>query len=404
MPLFHHNPPEADLLHPLFINREWEIARLRDSVSSWSASTVNIVHGESRVGKSHLALRFLYAEEVLGPYNLFVVKAASGRTARQILKDLYNQTRDFLLRRGDASAELTGRIRIYDQVSGDRASYEVVYPHSLQESASFQPLVAILGISAEPQTADQHHRVTLPAADEYRLGAILADMCDVIHATTRKRCLFYVDDVDLLDSGPAGDQTEVTVLVRRLESLADKKSIVVLASMRTRHLGSFHKELVELIRVEALEDDDVRSVYKKHVEVFNGGKDVFTDACVGELILATTGHVGNFLRWCSRFHAWGARRLWKTKQNRLLHSEDLQDYALDLVRDLSRREDLARYIDRIRAAIQARKLTVELPPEAASSDLVHFLIEEPAEARSSFFTINPFFARVLRAAVAQEGA
>jgi hypothetical protein len=238
----------------------------------------------------------------------------------------------------------------------------------------------------------------LVGADEHRLTGIIADLCRDFRKLTDKRSLLYIDDVDLLDTGPAVDQTQVTALVRRLEALAEGDDIAVLASLRTRHLGVFNKEFIELLRVEPLEDEDVKLVYHKQIEILNKGKPIFSDECLDELVQATSGHIGTFLRWCFRFHTWGKRRLYQAKETRLLDERDLFDHVRDQVGELSSRHDLIQHIDRIRSAVLSDRVSVELEPNVLGTELIHTLLEEPASVGAGLFLINPLFARVLRKA------
>ncbi len=425
MSLFHHNPPdnEQKLLTDLFVGRDWELETLSERLpGQWSSSNIRAIHGESRVGKSHLALRFLQ-HAALQDHHLFVIKAASGRTARQILLDLYNRARNAItgvttpadLPDEEVSSwpilvEARERIRIYDGlISGDEAAKEISYADSIEQTTGFRILAQILGLTAELSGVGKHQKaetkkVVLAAPNEYRLVEIIGELCDALFETTRKKCLVYVDDIDLLDAGPNGDQREVTVLLRHLHQLAQSPHICIVASLRTRHLTNTNKEFEEALRVLPMDEEDVRAIYLRHIQLFRGGSSMLADDCLDVLLSATSGHVGNFLRWCRKLHDWaGPKR--RLKDNRQLSMDDLHDYISDELRELAAKPGLSRHMNRIREAVLSSKLVVELEPDVMGTELLYTVLEEPAEAGTPrLFNINPFVARVLRTVVRKEEA
>jgi hypothetical protein len=60
--LFFHNPPsDLGLLRALFVGRENELAFLQRRLPGTMPGTIRAIHGESRVGKSHLVLQYLHS-------------------------------------------------------------------------------------------------------------------------------------------------------------------------------------------------------------------------------------------------------------------------------------------------------------------------------------------------------
>ena len=233
----------------------------------------------------------------------------------------------------------------------------------------------------------------IPRADEHHLVQIILDLIDVIRDATEKPCLLYIDDMDLLDAGPRVDQQEVGALARRLEDLSGSDAVTVVVSMRTRRVSRFNKGFDELLFVKPLDEDAVVEVYRRHRQVFLGGRDVFTPECVREIARAAACCVGTFLRWCARLYAWGAARLAGAGALDVL---DLEEFVLDQIREYSRQPLLGRHLNRVREAIWQQHLTVDLEPDVADTELLHFAVEELVGAgQTRTFAVNPLVAKVL---------
>lgn len=424
MSLFHHNPPDnqPQLLRDLFVGREWELEQLKERLpGEWSSANIRAIHGESRTGKSHLTLRYL-DQLSDSPHHLFIVKAASGRTARQILVELYRQVRNKLtevevpadLPDGVSSFPILQgalrRVRLYDGlITGEQQSKELSIKDAQEHGGGLKILAAIFGLTAEFSGAtkaqkEQSRKVALSVPDDYHRVDIIRELCEALFFTTDRRCIVYIDDVDLLDAGPYIDQKEVTILLRHLQELAQSKFICVVASLRTRHLSATNKEFEEALRVTTMDDADLRSIYERHIQLFRKGKPLIDERCMEQLLAAATGHIGNFLRWCRKLHDWAGsgKRLTRreadgTQVNRELTVADLEDFIRHELRQLSGRASLTRHMDRISQAVLAKQIFVELEPEVMGTELLYTVLEEPGEAGTpKVFQINPFVARVLR--------
>lgn len=427
MALFDHNPPSNKLLlNQLFVGRQIEREILAERIpGELSSDAILAVHGSSRVGKSHLALWFLHQPELRERYYVFVVKAANGRTARQILLDLYEAVRteiqaiqepaELIHEPGEPEGlgslnilnEVRELIAIFDGlITGDETEREVSYSDAFEHSFAFKILANILslGISSElgggtKETRTETHRVKRAPPNDYRLASIIRELCEVLcQASPKRSVIIYIDDVDLLDVGPEQDQKEVVVLTRLLSRLAESTCIAVVASLRTRHLANKHKAFSEALRVRAMTDEELKNVYQNHLKVHDLPIGVFDEECISELVKSASGHVGNFLRQCFKFRDWG-RVNGKLGTGQLLNVTHFKDFVLDEVREFSSRPDLKPYVDAIVAAVRRIPplLEVALNPEVLGTELVYTLLEEPGGAGpQKVYTINGFVARVLR--------
>ena len=415
MTLFHHNPPsQRNLQHELFVNRNREMKKLAEKIpGDFNSSSILVIHGSSRVGKSHLALNFLATLD--DAYHLFIVKAAGGRTARQILIDLFQLVRQSVLEitspailepEGVSAHNILeeGRelIGIFDGlICGTEQSREITYSDAFEKSNTFRFLMNAFGITPElsgsiKATQTTTKKITISAPDDYRLVDILCELCDVLMWSTQKKSLIYIDDVDLLDDGPFIDQEMVVKLIRLLHRLAESNNVTIVTSMRTRHLTIAQKELSEALNVRRLSDEDMQEVYKRHIARFRPGRPVFDEICLATLTEFASGRIGNFLRLCAKVLDWGD--LQGRTEGRTIDLSDLEDFIRDEIRELSLNLDFLPYLTKIREAAGIGKLEVDLDTGVMGTSLVYLLLEEPLRHSQTQqrYGIIPLAARVIQ--------
>lgn len=427
--LFFHNPPGSDrLLRQLFVGRDYELERLAERIPGTIPGTIRAIHGDSRVGKSHLALRFLAD---LKPYHLVCVPASSGKKARFILRELYSQLRKRLWEVYDRHQKQADSLQVLHPTTLDALTPEEVQrgeegvssyqflmeaiehieefdallvdgSKSLEESDSEQTEES-LGIEAKPQsigltgghkqTAGRTRKFLREPPSEQGLTNTIRLIAEALSRTTGQRVVIYADDVDLLDVGPDADQAEVVLLVRCLHQLAQSDDITVVTSLRTRHLQIGDKELSEAVRVEPMSEEDIREIYNRHVTSFHGGVPVMDESCLRELLAHAAGKVGVFLRLCSQFREYGLRH----RPRKCLDKQDLLDFYRGEIQKCLRVPDHRKYVD---AVVQALKTSteVELDGEVLKTPIVHLLLVEPLEPGvPKLFDINHLANKALRA-------
>lgn len=415
MTLFHHNPPsQRELQQRLFVNRSREMRKLNEKIrGGFDTASILVIHGDSRVGKSHLALNFLATLD--DTYHKYIIKAAGGRTARLILVDLYQDLRQRVL---EVSSPVTlqpedveslgilqeGReiINLFDGlICGGEQSREFIYGDTFESTRTFRLLTSAFAVTPELNASEKTTRTTtkkvvLAPPDEYRLVDILRELCELLTIATNKKNLIYIDDVDLLDDGPSIDQEQVIKLVRLLHRLAESNDVAIVASMRTRHLTIAQKELSEALTVRGLGDDEFQEVYRRHIASFHENRPVFDDACLTKLTEFASRRIGNFLRLCSKLFDWGD--IQERTQSRLIAQSDLEDFIKDEIRDLSRNLDYSPYLLKIREAAKSDQLEVELDAKVLGTPLIFLLLEEPINPSQTQqrYGIFPLVARVIK--------
>ncbi len=431
--LFFHNPPtDTGLLRELFVGRAYELQLLNERIPGSYPGTIRAIHGYSRVGKSHLALHFLAG---LQDVQLISIKAASGRKARLILRELYAQLRqriwdvktkedrqteslalldpttnrplpvhsirDGVSDSGGVSAiqvleDALARIDRFDPlIQGGASSAEHTLTDSTETSVNANLGIVGSGLSSSvKQTQGLGGKLTLAAPDEYGLTHIIGELCQDLFFVTGQRVLIYVDDVDLLDTGPSSPPDEVVLLVRCLHQLSQCQDVRVATSLRTRHLQNADKEFSEVVLVEPMSHEELRQVYERHIKTFNSGTAVMDEACLDELITHVKGKVGTFLRLCSQLRDWGLRH----RPDLCLTPADLIEFYKAQVRQCLQVPDNRPYIERIKEALKLNTMEVEVDAGVLATPIVGTLLEEPLEPGvPKAFDISPLAGKTLRA-------
>lgn len=426
--LFFHNPPSDEgLLRSLFVGREAELGILHARLPGTMPGTIRAIHGESRVGKSHLALRFLAD---LHSVHVIAVGAASGKRARLILRDLYAELRTRLYDvydRAEADSQTLGWIdpntrqpvpadrahdgavkayqdlhaaiarieQMDDLLEGLATSRETASTEGDESSAGVNVLPHGIGVSGGAKTShSQGDKLVHIRPDEDGMSTIIAQLCQALYLTTGKRVLIYVDDVDLLDTGPGADPEQVVLLIRCLHRLSKGREVAVVASLRTRHMRDRDKEFSDVVRVRRLKDSELRQIYDRHIQHFNNGQPVMDAACLDDVIVHSGGKVGSFLRLCFQLRDYGLLH----RPQQVLGTADLVDFFAGEIRDeLLSTPDFRPYVKAVVDALKGGSLEVELDAGVQNTPIVYMLLEEsPAPMVPRRYAIAALAAKALR--------
>lgn len=425
--LFFHNPPsDHGLLRALFVGRERELELLHRRLPGTMPGTVRAIHGESRVGKSHLALRFLSDLQNL---HLVIVPAASGKRAWIILRDIYAALRTRIgeaWTRAQASPESLAHIdpgtgthtrggsegegvstyqdlaaaidlieQMDDLIEGRAQSRERQSAEGDESSADFAVKPSGIGLGgAAKHTRSLGDKRVLIRPDEDGLCAVIAQLGQALHLATGQRVLIYVDDVDLLDVGPGADPEQVVLLNRALYRLSKNPELTVVASLRTRHMRDRDKEFSDVVQVRRLKDSELRQIYARQLEHFGVAQPIMDDDCLDRLIQHAGGKVGVFLRLCFQLRDFGLLE----RPGQVLRSADLEEFLMAEIRhELLSTPDYRPHVQSIVAALKANTLEVELPPEVQNTPIPHLLLDDPPTPLSPRrYTIKRLTAQALR--------
>jgi hypothetical protein len=151
----------------------------------------------------------------------------------------------------------------------------------------------------------------------------------------------------------------------------------------------------EALRVRPMKEEYMEEVSQRHIETFNEGRKIFEDECLAKQMEFADGHIGNFLRQCSKISDWGGLE-GRTDDSRLLSVTDLRDFIRDEIRDVARNPDLRSYLDEIRTAALNRRQEVALDPGVLGTQLMYTLLMESLDGGTpKMYAIRPLVADVL---------
>ena len=406
--LFQHNPPNnSKLIKNLFINRTWELEELKTQLDlEEPRKQIEIIHGNSRTGKSHLAFRY-FADYDKTKLNFIKINAADGGTANLILLDMFSYLRNHLesitepaiLYPEEVSSlsilnQALRLIHEYEQlITGDAENVTLTESEFQQLEVNAKAMIPKLfsAVTGQKIQNSSAKTITLKRPDERRIIDIIKELAETLVITTDKPCLFYIDDMDLLEGTKKGSE-QVKLLKRLLYKLADSKRITVSASVRTRYASISEKELVVLCKVGDLEVGDLKEVYNIHIEHLHNKQSIFDDKTVETISKFSRGLVGHFLWNCREFWTWGRRK----RLTRLLTENDFKTFLNHKIDELHQDLNYREYMKQIIETIKEGKRQIQLDEEVLNTPLMFFVLEEPARWGEKGFAIRTLVSQIIK--------
>lgn len=429
--LFYSNPPEDDaLLRELFYNREAETERALDLLTADGLPNIPLsVHGPTRSGKSHFA-RYVVAEAVAkgAPFENVLVHASDRSTARRVLAAMYNRVLESIPQfpAGYTDGALESWQREFAEfhdvrplVEDPKLAIDVEYTHTEAQARSnrfgfsFAPSVTFKapvptseGHTVEPKVdlkVDVGHQrdqsqndvrkvkgqLSLPT-DDHVVAWILRLLEFRRRLHPKRRVLFLVDDLDLLD--PERENSEAcSVLVEKLSQLAKTGACVVVVTVRSEANNGRSKDLRSLVEIGTWgSPEHLLAVYQKRVELLNDGEAVFAPDALEWLAKQVEGSVGMFLQYCDEVSA----KVPRAKR----------PITLDALRQRLREQfaewrsghaELVFILARVEEAVLGGRLQVEFEAELPHNLLLHRLITK-LSGRKATYAISPLYLHTLR--------
>jgi hypothetical protein len=244
---------------------------------------IRAVHGDSRVGKSHLALRFLLD---LDPdqWTFFTVNAGDLIKARKALQQTYRAVLNTLkdidvpvdLEPEGVSVEaiLEEAIELGEMldplVSDLVSSCEYTLTEGREDSISYRILTKVFGLGRRSKVATaKSTKVTLGKPSNYQISHLAGQLMGVLGQASGKRVLLYVDDLDLLELTLSDTKEEFVELREMLSHLAIDYEVTVVASLRTARMTIRDKSLENTLQVR---DEYWKDLLVSHLRVLEQDK------------------------------------------------------------------------------------------------------------------------------------
>jgi hypothetical protein len=408
--LFDHNPPPREFVTELFCNREEPMELGLSTLAGLpECAEILAVYGETRSGKSHFVRVLLdKLERREGRVRVEVINANNRGVARAVLQDVFLALWRILheeVRGVVGPAQRAGFEAFLDDLEQRRALVTSEVAEQSEEASDSVATTAEAGVTVktagfEARAGDRTElrsgigrRRVHRAPTDGELVEFIRDELDALrqHQVDRPLVLL-VDDLDLLHRRGREGSEESARLVDRLKPIAEHPQILVIVTVRAAYFNGRDKDFNDFVRLRLLSDDDLRAVYRRHVELFHEGVEVFDEAALDVLVRAAKGRVGMFLKSCrdvSRFHAAQLRR------RAAVGLDGVESFVRSELDELRQNPDSLHLVPALERALEGGQLEVELPGDLQDTPLLYSVLH-PVPGQPGRYAISPLWAAALR--------
>ncbi|MBF0452964.1 MAG: AAA family ATPase [Candidatus Magnetomorum sp.] len=308
--VFEHRPiHQENFISDTFINRDEDIQKadlLFDPQNQ--KDMVYVIHGESRIGKSHLAIYLM--EQFYKKYNMiyFYINANTRGYASDILKTLLDQLADHVhsLKPEQYQNEheflktyLNDLGNVFYGVPG-KIAFKKSREFQQKLSPSFKARFPFLDVQlGENQDRKKQNELSVEFTkiSDFKFRDILSRCFELLSFITGQPLLLLVDDLDLLEEIDEGEKQR-DILSNHLKYYATIKKVTVFSTIRTQYFTERQKELHDFIKVSRLSNRDLKAIYQKRIDAYHKSIPIFSDDILSRLINGFNGYVGIFLYEC----------------------------------------------------------------------------------------------------------
>ena len=398
---------EPEFIQRTFINRERELNaakmlfqpnRLKDQIYA--------IHGFSRVGKSHLAIKL--ALDLSSQHNMlyFYTSANMKGTAEDVLGDLYEKIRNYTvsldpktIKGKDRSAYLAflkvylNHINLLFTMPAAKISFRFLQKEAEKVKANLGAKVPFVNLSAgiageRTKGADKEQAIELGQPNAKGIRLIICFLIEALAFISDQNFLLLVDDLDLLEetSGGAKERDE---LINQLKHIALAPCVAVWVTCRQQYFTEREKEMDNFIQVSFLKEAELVDIYKARVREYYGDAPIFGEEALQELTEGFRGVAGSFLNECFLF--W-RHHLGETYPLGLKH---LSAFLLAEMENFLGNPETHAIFTKITDAVKTQKTEVEIPDVKKGQGLIYRVLFPKAYGQD-IYEISPLFAKVLK--------
>jgi len=397
---------EEEFIHATFINRERELLIAKALFKpEQSKDQIYAVHGFSRVGKSHLAIKI--GQDISREHNLFYFYASANLrgTAEDVLRALYDQIREAiqtLTPEPDPKTEQGEHYRFLKEYLAQVNQLfmmpvaRIAVRHLQRASEKIKPGFRLkvpfldIGIDLAGEKAsgkDQEQTIELPKLDVNGIRLLLCSLLEMLAFVSGRGVLMLIDDLDLLEETSGGEEQR-DQLINHLKQVAALASIAVWVTSRQQYFIERQKEMFNFIEVPFLKREQLVAIYRARIKQYNGGDPVFTDEVLDMLADGFRGIAGSFLYECFLFWRYHLGEPYP------LGTTHLRDYLDDAVGSFLANPETRSIFVRIRKAVRARKAEITLKDVKKGHGLIYRVLIPKAYGQNTY-EIIPLFARAI---------
>ena len=312
--LFQDVPDSAPaFITDTFVNRGDSLAVANALFSpEQPGNQIYAIHGSSRTGKSHLAMKIVHDLKQNHHVLAFTVNANIKGAAIDILKALYEQL-NLAIRQWPETQSKTDYLTFTQSYLNDMnklillGATKISMKKSLKLaeklSASFKAKLPFLqiGVGGEQSTGnDQEASVEFSTLDVAGLRSCICVLLELMTVICDQTIVILVDDLDLLEELPGGS-TESSQLIPQLKFIAELPRIAIFITSRRHYFIERQKEMYDFLDVSRLTEDHLKQIYDRRITLFNQNEPMFEAVVVNQLIMGFNGIVGAFLYECHLF-------------------------------------------------------------------------------------------------------
>jgi len=308
--VFEHRPLiKGNFITDTFVNRDQdlEIANLLFDPTN-KKDMVYVIHGESRIGKSHLAIYLMKQFETSHQMIYFYVNANTRGNASDILKNMLGQISDYVdsMTPSDHHNE-TEFLKSY-LMDINNIFYGIPEKIDLKRSSEKRNKLSPafkgkfpfgdlqFGGEQDKKIQDQVS-VELTKVDSDKLKNILSQCFKLLHYITNQNILLLVDDLDLLEEIETGEKQR-DILSNHLKYFSTIDHVSVFSTSRTHYFIERQKELHNFLQVSRMSTMDLKTIYEKRIHCYLKGFSIFTEDVLLRLTNGFIGYAGIFLYEC----------------------------------------------------------------------------------------------------------
>lgn len=402
--LFEDNPLSARWVVEGFWNRQDEVDWALDLLTGEDDfEKVCVIHGHTRTGKSHFALRVL-ADPRLRACGVrsFAVNANNQGTARNVFESLLFALHRAVLELPSSPSmqpsldalreELADARFLLEDGRAERVDDEVAEASAELGAPSFK--VPGLEVALPARAAEKAVRgrkvVTRPLSDRGMAELVAAAADAIRQAEGLRTVLLFIDDLDLLDREGAEGGAGVDTVVDLLRPIADREGLCVVATTRRQYFNGREKDFIDLGALRPLKPEELTRVYALRVKLFNDGREIFSPGALSLLTRTADGRVGVFLRHCREVF-----RLHRRQEPMPFAEEVVRRYIVDRVQELLEDPAHRALMREVIECVRALRLEFQPAQDPARTGMLHVVLN-PVPGRAGWYAVNPLFAEVLR--------
>ena len=401
--LFNSIPPnDVAYITDTFVNREKEMVIAEDYFNPrYPGKQVYAVHGFSRSGKSHLAMKF--AHDISKQHNLhyFYLNANTKGGAEDVLESLFRKVREAAFEKEPGNNEILEFLQAYIskikqlfEMPVSKLSFKTISKNARKLNSKFKARIPFVDVELGGEggsESGEEEILELERPDIKGAREILTFLLEALVTGSEQNILVLVDDLDLLDEQHDGE-SERDRLTDQLKLLAELPGVAMVATTRSEYFEKRRKDFANLVYVENMGEQDLRDIYEKRIKLYNEDKAIFTKEVVDALAAGFRGMVGSFLEECDQLRR---EYILEVKQGETLDTHHLDKHLAKVLERLERNPETKTLFDTIRKAIEGGIAEVELPGVKKDHGLVHRLLI-PMGFKQDAYLILPLFGRILK--------